>query len=863
MSILSTLPSYLLSNSEALNQLLKGEDSRADWKRWAFGAFVKRTASHPDHVFEKRWEWFVEQGGIHSSFAKDKDCIHLMKTLELVADGYLELRNERLYVKIQDNEEVPHVAFHPAVGEMKGKYRKSSIFSRWQNLRSRMTTWPIKLLKLYKHGIPGDYFLAHPFSSLLADFIHEEGLNETHLHLNGYLYPEEEWLHDLYDIPRFLREERNAYDRQEPIRQQYYCVNPDLTPELLSHRMLLARILRETVILMLEQPHADVKLLNNRVDEALYGYAATPGIFSIPPSLLFRRRVLQEHKSDEIWMWMKAFEHMEPKSSYEYKGYMERYLHLYLLIQNEHIRLNYHTESRKGFAAFAVSSDHNKLSVGTRLYYENTFYSMLKATEARENSCLEVRVTPKALHFKKQMFVHAFDAAFRKWRKEAMLISRMRGISKGAAKHKPHLILVAHMIKTPAKTLRRNPEDQLLPPLYDAERKQHLREAARVAREARYLRLHHRIPVGLDAANSEMNQPPEVFAPAYRLFDRLSNSGHKTYHCGEDFLHLISGIRAVYEAVEFLRLRDGNRIGHGIAVGIHPAQWVESMPSRLILSHREWLLDMVFVWRLMHETNAAAATKAEREAIRVAHLLFAACAQQAALPHLSIQMLDALFGMREFDPRVVRRYLDDSLPLRRYYAEERAEIEKYAELYGTQVLELYWLWNVNPACRRAQEKLMEVQSEFLRVPELLELQQSVQHLLAKRDVVIETLPVSNLRISQYRDIQEHHLLRWLKIDGYRVENDADLSVCMGSDDPGIFSTDIKNEYYHVMMCLRNAGLSETEAVEKLRMLNRAGRAYSFRELPEPRPDGSSVKSLLYSTPQRYPWQRNPDDSDHK
>ena len=34
-----------------------------------------------------------------------------------------------------------------------------------------------------------------------------------------------------------------------------------------------------------------------------------------------------------------------------------------------------------------------------------------------------------------------------------------------------------------------------------------------------------------------------------------------TYHVGEDFEHLLSCIRAVYEALEFIDLRDGNRSG--------------------------------------------------------------------------------------------------------------------------------------------------------------------------------------------------------------------------------------------------------------------------------------------------------------
>ena len=163
---------------------------------------------------------------------------------------------------------------------------------------------------------------------------------------------------------------------------------------------------------------------------------------------------------------------------------------------------------------------------------------------------------------------------------------------------------------------------------------------------------------------------------------------------------------------------------------------------------------------------------------------------------------------------------------------------------------LYRHWNDNRDCRLAQEESIEVKSDFLSVQELLQLQQRVQHLIAERDVVIETLPVSNLRIGQIRHIQEHHVLRWLKVKDYAVEGDADMNIYMGSDDPGIFATDIKNEYYHLYMLLRNAGLSAHEAIEKLKRVNDAGRTFAFRELPDMQYTTFSLISLLNDSPRK-------------
>ena len=49
---------------------------------------------------------------------------------------------------------------------------------------------------------------------------------------------------------------------------------------------------------------------------------------------------------------------------------------------------------------------------------------------------------------------------------------------------------------------------------------------------------------------------------------RYSGITHRSYHAGEDFHHILSGIRAMFDAIELLDLCEGDRIGHGTAMGI-------------------------------------------------------------------------------------------------------------------------------------------------------------------------------------------------------------------------------------------------------------------------------------------------------
>ncbi|CAH1057575.1 hypothetical protein PAECIP111894_03733 [Paenibacillus pseudetheri] len=84
--------------------------------------------------------------------------------------------------------------------------------------------------------------------------------------------------------------------------------------------------------------------------------------------------------------------------------------------------------------------------------------------------------------------------------------------------------------------------------------------------------------VGLDAASLENNTPVQVFAPVYgaaRNSDddkmvKIDRDGNKvrhqsmffTFHAGEDFRHLNSGLRRIDEVIDYCKFHSGDRIGH-------------------------------------------------------------------------------------------------------------------------------------------------------------------------------------------------------------------------------------------------------------------------------------------------------------
>ncbi len=58
-------------------------------------------------------------------------------------------------------------------------------------------------------------------------------------------------------------------------------------------------------------------------------------------------------------------------------------------------------------------------------------------------------------------------------------------------------------------------------------------------------------------------------------------------------MHLLTGVRNVHEALVDYRLTTGNRIGHGIALGIDPESWCDQV-GRAAVTVEDRLLDLVW-----------------------------------------------------------------------------------------------------------------------------------------------------------------------------------------------------------------------------------------------------------------------------
>lgn len=110
---------------------------------------------------------------------------------------------------------------------------------------------------------------------------------------------------------------------------------------------------------------------------------------------------------------------------------------------------------------------------------------------------------------------------------------------------------------------------------------------------------------GLDVAGDENALKIEWFAPVLRWLRRgfkplpdgehACTGFHLSIHAGEDYAHPASGMRHIDETVRFCEMREGDRLGHALAIGIVPKQWA-ARQGEMMLPLDEHLDNLVWLW---------------------------------------------------------------------------------------------------------------------------------------------------------------------------------------------------------------------------------------------------------------------------
>lgn len=300
--------------------------------------------------------------------------------------------------------------------------------------------------------------------------------------------------------------------------------------------------------------------------------------------------------------------------------------------------------------------------------------------------------------------------------------------------------------------------------------------------------------VGLDVANLERGCPPSVMIPFLKVlqgdfslldepdrmpleyWDRLQQRGQhthafslprlrQTYHAGEDFFHLVTGLRHIDVLIGSV-LQERDRIGHGLALGLDPDLWLKRNQGRVQVQNGVALDDLVWIRQVGREVNALRAGLAdelERAALRLSREIYGMNVSLADLQ-------DAALERRKFPPRQDATNLEPAREIVRRECWDHGVSRRMVQLADPDVLTL-----LNK-----------------QIPILRAVQQHLCDKVARKGIYIEINPSSNLVTGHVHDMSEHPLHSISDMSNGRVR------LTVNTDDPGVFATRIDQEFALVL-----------------------------------------------------------------
>jgi hypothetical protein len=408
--------------------------------------------------------------------------------------------------------------------------------------------------------------------------------------------------------------------------------------------------------------------------------------------------------------------------------------------------------------------------------------------------------------------------------------------------------------------------------------------------------------VGIDAANLELTTPPEVFAPAfrflrefpialrrpssvremvggYREIARLVNRRRlgMTFHVGEDFRHLLSGLRAIHEVLEFLHPRPGDRLGHALALGLDPRVWAATIGYQAVMPRGEALDTLVWLHHFLGPGHELLAELSVEDLIqRYARQIYekpldrllaertrrreedeSKVARPLGRGSLSPQVLYDAWRLRQLDPFSIdsEKLLEgegQSLPpadpgehRRRWHRIQQQTLEDLDRRVGSResfrLLHLYWF---DPGVRRSGREIEALDMSLLERHwmQLCDVaQRKMQSIIERKQLVVEVNPSSNRVVGPMPRLSDHPIFRLTEDEHGKPRRG--IRVTINTDDPGVFNTSLAHEYYLLAENRMRQGHTEAEVIEWLEWLRRNGEDSSFvRSLP--RWDDPVVAKLL-------------------
>lgn len=318
--------------------------------------------------------------------------------------------------------------------------------------------------------------------------------------------------------------------------------------------------------------------------------------------------------------------------------------------------------------------------------------------------------------------------------------------------------------------------------------------------------------LGIDACSQEIGCRPEVFAPIFRFLadhvvsdspDAKVNQLKMSYHVGEDFLDVVDGLRAVDEAIQFLNLQCGDRIGHGTVLGIDIYKWYKFKRGTIILPQQDYLDNVAWMYHKLTEFRIPNCEGLQHYLSEQFDTYFSRIYGQYLKQDSRRYTIHAYYEawkLRGDEPKlyISGQYKPEIQFCNRDYLINYRYPKMFESRFRAEVSELYYMYHYCYKVKDEGSKTIEVYVPPIYIEGAYRIQKAMQHYVASCGIGIETNPSSNLLISTMEGYDEHPIVQLynkdLTYDNDKLKNCPQINVSINTDDKGVFRTSLENEY---------------------------------------------------------------------
>jgi hypothetical protein len=337
---------------------------------------------------------------------------------------------------------------------------------------------------------------------------------------------------------------------------------------------------------------------------------------------------------------------------------------------------------------------------------------------------------------------------------------------------------------------------------------------------------------GIDLCTDEAGVPSWVMAPLMRWVRaagreasiQLKRRGESavpplrtSVHAGEDFVHLMSGLRRIDDAVTYIGLEEGDRLGHALALGADPQAWCDST-GRVVQTSEERLFDLVWEWGCYAKHNVNAESRrleyVRAEISRLSTRLFG----EPCAPEMVTDLIEQLHVEQRLHEQGFPDQPTLGVPRKLHRARNDTKVQEQRLLKEYLCNEVVWR-------RGRMPEIVNFRLSEHERKALLELQNGLRHRIGALGLTIEVNPSSNVVIGDLGHLEAHPLWRLRPV----VPDDdvPPLSLCIGSDNPLTLATTLPHEYQLLFDALVLKGESHEVAMKWIDDVRDAGMRARF------------------------------------